>query len=152
LKAQTERASKAKLRKFAKQGYDDPICFQCWERDLRTINLHHVAGEANSSLCVPLCANCHDVASDTQEDLVGGLRLRDPDRRPLVLQAAFDLGLSIMAGAVAISAREATEATFWGLIAVALAGWAIWNLTADMHFATQFGSDYSAGVMAPVPR
>lgn len=140
-----------KLRRFAQAGYDDPACLLCLESDLRTLQLHHLAGEANSNLLVPLCGNCHAIVSDRQEDLPIDLRLRDPDRRPLALQAAFNFGLAIVTGIVSIDSTNATETAFWAMVTMALIAWAVWDLAADTDFAARFGADYSVGVPAMVP-
>jgi hypothetical protein len=36
--------------------------------DWRTLQLHHVAGQAYDDLVAPLCANCHSIMSDAQGD------------------------------------------------------------------------------------
>jgi hypothetical protein len=141
-----------KLRRFAQTGYDDPACLLCHEGDLRTLQLHHLAAEANSNLIVPLCGNCHAIVSDKQEDLPTDLRLRDPDRRPLALQAAFNFGLAILTGIISIDSTNATETALLAIITAALIAWAVWDLAADTDFATRFGADYSVGVPAMVPR
>lgn len=143
---------KRRQQAFQKAGYLAPRCLICGERRLETLELHHVAGEANSALLAPLCSNCHTVQSDEQEDLPVDLRFRDPDRRPLVLQAAFDCGLAILAGAAALTSEDQTESVFLGMIAVALLAWAVYNIAADQHFAATYGQQYSAGVTAPVPK
>jgi hypothetical protein len=119
---------------------------------MRTLQLHHLAAEANSTLTVPLCGNCHAIVSDQQEDLPTDLRLRDPDRRPLALQAAFNLGLAILTGIISIDSTNATETALWAIITAALIAWAVWDLAADTDFAARFGADYSVGVPAMVPQ
>ncbi len=149
-------ATEARLATFVAAGYDAPTCFVCGESAIATLELHHVAAEANSTLAVPLCMNCHAVQSDGQEDLPVDLRLRDEQRRPLVLQAAFDFGLALllMVLSVANASRDgegATAAVFYGLAAVALVAWGVWNLAADAHLAERYGPEYSAAVPAVVP-
>jgi len=107
---------------FAKEDYLDPACLACPETDLRALEFHHVAGKANSDLGGPLCGNCHAIQTDAQEDLPANIRRRDPQRRPLQLQAALQFGLAIMFTALAACARNATTTAFFGMIAVALAG------------------------------
>ena len=136
----------------ATAGYHDPSCLFCSEADLRTLQLHHVSGEANSILGVPLCGNCHAIVSDQQEDLPLDLRLRDPDRRPLLLQAALNFGLAIITGMIGLGSKDGTETAFWAIITVGLIAWAVWDIAADGHFAARFGADYSDAVPAPVPR
>jgi len=152
----SDRSRKNRIRKFENLGYVNPQCLICNEAEIMILELHHVAGEANSKILAPLCGNCHDIQSDAQEDLPADLRLRDPKRRPLVQQAAFELGLALLFGAVicfpSLSVlKDGSWNTFLGIIALTLVGWAIWNLAADPYFAEQFGSDYSVGVPAPVP-
>lgn len=150
--------SKASLNRkrltFENAGYPDPACFTCGQSDLRTLELHHVAAETNSDLLVPLCVNCHSIQSDTQEDAPMDFRLADPERRPLVLQAAFEIGLGSMFSVVAVieSNEDRSYAIALGFIAILLFAWAVWNLAADTHFAGKYGPDYSKGVPVPVPR
>jgi len=146
--SQTEHKKRLKIRNA---GYSTVECAVCCESDIRTLELHHISGEANSSFVAPLCGNCHAAASDAQEDLPTDLRLRDPDRRPLVLQAAFEFGLAIVLGFIATQYEDASGKAFLALVAVILVAWACWNVAADHHFATQFGPDYSTGVPARVP-
>ena len=146
----SEQAREKRLGRLARDGYRDPSCFLCGERDLRTLELHHLSGKANSSLVMPLCRNCHDVISDGQEAF-RSLRLREINRRPLALQAACDIGLSLLAGSLAACAPDTTGQVGWGLIAALFIAWAVWNLAADNHFADLYGADYSSGVPAPVP-
>jgi hypothetical protein len=148
----SDRAIEARLRTFALAGYHDPTCFICGENDLRTLELQHVVGRANSGLVVPYCGNCHAIASDYQEDLPLNLLAHGVERSPLLLQAAFDFGLAIAVGALSIHATGATETTFWALAAVALVAWAVWNIAADQHFSTALGPGYGDAVPAPVPR
>lgn len=151
------RANEARLAALASAGYTSPTCFVCGESAIETLELHHVAAEANGALLVPLCMNCHAVQSDAQEDLPIDLRVRDEHRRPLVMQAAFDLGLALLflvaaATSAAKEGKVGTVAVFYGLVLVALMGWGVWNLAADAHFADRYGADYSALVPAPVPK
>lgn len=41
-------------------------CLTCFESNPHVIEWHHVGGKKNSSLLVPLCANCHLLASKNQ--------------------------------------------------------------------------------------
>jgi hypothetical protein len=145
-----------KLKRYRDAGYPQPTCTICNESDLRTLELDHLAGEANSGLVGPLCANCHAMKSDDEQDRPIDLRRRDPDRSALVLQAAFDFGLAIILGAYAVAAwgeddGQPTRAVFWGLIAAALVAWAIWDLAADEHFTNILGPGYDHAIAAPVP-
>jgi len=92
------------------------------------------------------------MVSDQQEDLPLDLRLRDPERRPLALQAAFNFGLAILTGFIGIDSANATEMAFWAIITAALIAWGVWDIAADTDFAARFGADYSVGVPATVPR
>jgi hypothetical protein len=57
------------------------------------LELDHVANEADSDLLAPLCASHHAVKSHGAETgPMAALRLRDPARRALVVQAAYRLG------------------------------------------------------------
>jgi hypothetical protein len=138
-------------RRFAAKGYPEPQCLGCHESDVCVLELHHVATEANSELVVPLCLNCHAIASDDWEDLSIDLRVRDDERRPLVLQAAFEFGLAVMLWLMAALVPP-TARVFLGMAGIVLVAWAVWNLAADQHFASTYGPDYSIGVAAPVPR
>jgi hypothetical protein len=145
-------ARRRKLALLAQLGYSDFRCFLCDETDLRVFESHHVAGEANGTLQVPLCMNCHAVQSDDQEDLLGALRLRDPHRRPLMLQAAFEFGVAAILMVLAIAtSQEAQSRVFHASLAIVLVAWAVWNLSADEYFVTTYGPEYSRGVPAAVP-
>jgi hypothetical protein len=145
-------------QQFEANGYPDARCTVCGESDLRTLDINHLAGAANSALVAPYCANCHAHFSDQQQDLPAGLLLRDPDRRPLALQAAFNFGLSfalILIAAIIMSSDSKgnmSQAVFYGVAAAALTAWGMWDLAADQHLAQRWGADYSLGVPAEVPR
>lgn len=145
---------KRKVSTFEKAGYPDPQCVTCGEPELRTLELHHLEAAVNSDLLVPLCVNCHAIQSDMQEDAPIDFRLPDPNRRPLVLQAAFEFGLGSIL--IAIAAIESTDKPSYsialGLIAIVLIGWAIWNISADKYFSQKWGLDYAAGVPIKVPQ
>ena len=98
---------KRKHSTFEKAGYVDPQCVTCREPDLRTLELHHLEAAVNSDLLVSLCVNCHAIQSDMQEDAPIDFRLPDPNRRPLVLQAAFEFGLGSIF--IAMAAIESTD-------------------------------------------
>lgn len=145
----TRSALDRRRARLADAGYTESICIICEEHDIRTIELAHIAARANGPWIVPLCANCHAIHSDAEQDELGDLRLADPARRPLVRQAAFQLGLALILGALAASTtRDGSESlqTFYALAAAILAAWAAWDLTADRHFVERFGPDYCAGV------
>jgi hypothetical protein len=146
----TSRSSKA--RRFTEAGYVAPSCLFCHEPDLCVLQLHHVAGQANSELLVPLCGNCHLIVSDDQSDLPANVLSGDLHRRPLVLQAAFNFGLAIVTGIISTDSPDGTEAVFWALVTVGLIAWGVWDIAADGYFLVAFGLDYSEGILAPVPR
>jgi ribosomal protein L37AE/L43A len=131
-------AANRKLARFAKAGYGDPKCTACGLDCLRVLNLHHIAGEANSTLGAPLCENCHALVSDSQEDLptTPDLRLRDLSRDPHLKLAAMLEGVAI----------------FFGLLMIALFAWAAWNRAAATELAAQFGPDYWHVITSAVPR
>jgi len=140
------------LRRFEDAGYESPACVLCAEADLRALELHHVAGQVNSGLTVPCCANCHAMASDSQGELAGKLLRNDAARRPLARQAAFELGVAILILVLIVVTQLPSSGRIAGAsIAGGLIAWAVWNLTADQHFAVRYGEDYSVLVPAEVP-
>ncbi len=153
----TTEALDQRLAAFQAAGYRTPACVACNESDLRTLECDHLAGEANSSFIEPLCLNCHAIKSDEAEDAPwASLRLRDPERSALVLQAAFEFGLAVVLGLyVAASSDDPSEAArtaFFGLAAAALIAWALWNLAANEHFTSILGPGYDKAINAEVPR
>jgi len=150
----SEDARQRKRKRFEESGYSDPACAACGESDIRTLEMHHINAEANSDLCGPLCANCHTIHSDMQNDFPRDLRLRDPDRRALVLQAAFEFGVSILLSVIA--SREQTSGNgSLGLLLFAIVGvlitWALWNIAADEYLSRMYGPEYDQGVLARLP-
>ncbi len=57
-----ERQAKRRL------GSDSPACSHCGSKDWRTLELHHIAGQAFDAMTVILCKNCHAILSDAQSD------------------------------------------------------------------------------------
>jgi hypothetical protein len=49
-------------------GSENPACCHCGNSDWRTLELHHIAGQAFDDLTVILCKNCHAALSDAQSD------------------------------------------------------------------------------------
>ena len=49
-------------------GSENPACCHCGNSDWRTLELHHIAGQAFDGLTVILCKNCHAAMSDGQCD------------------------------------------------------------------------------------
>jgi hypothetical protein len=147
-----------RLREFAEISFPDPACILCPESDLRCLHRHHVAGRANSTLQVPLCRNCHARQSDEQIDALGDLRRVDGSRSPLTRQAAFQFGFALLllvlaAGMVSgvSGGRDPVLGAFFSLMAAALTGWACWNLAADRHLASAYGTDWWTTVPTTAP-
>jgi hypothetical protein len=142
----TPKATGQKARRFEVAGYFEPTCVVCNDDTLQILELDHVANAANSNLLAPLCANHHAVKSHGAETgLMAALRLRDPARRALVLQAAFELGgaaILTMMAAWDGTHGQAARAIFLAAFAVGLAAWAAWNLNADARLAATHGDDY----------
>lgn len=155
--AVSSEALEHKLARFAVDGYPNPTCVVCGESDLRALERDHLAGEANSTFVEPLCLNCHAIKSDDAEDEpMASLRLRDPARSALALQAAFDIGLAAVLGLYGLAAGNeeggAARAAFFALAALALVAWAIWNLSADEYLTQTLGPGYDKAINAEVPR
>lgn len=150
------KASAAKARRFAEAGYFKPACVVCNEPALQLLELDHLDGEANSNRTEPLCGNHHAIKSYWAEHgPMAALRLRDPQRRALVVQAAFEFGLAAILALFAMwegANEEAARAIFFGVASAGLFAWATWNLAADEYFAGAYGVDYDSAVPLPVPR
>jgi len=150
----TETARKKRARCFAELGYPNPTCVVCGEDDICLMEEHHFFGEGNSRLSGPLCANCHAIQSDMQCDFSVDVRRRDPDRRALVYQAAFLLGVFILLTVLGFRERTAGSASL-GTALNAIGGlalmWAYWNVYADGFFAMKFGKDYDKGMSLSYP-
>jgi hypothetical protein len=149
-------ASARKARRFAGDGYFQPSCVICDELTLQILERDHTANEANSHLTAPLCGNHHAIKSHLAETgPMAALRLRDPNRRALVLQAAFEFGLAAILGMVAVwhgAQEETAQCIFFGAAGVALIAWAMWNLAADDYFAGVLGPQYDRAIPALVPQ
>jgi hypothetical protein len=150
------KASAQKARRFKDAGYFKPACIVCDDPNLQILELDHLAHEANSAFVLPLCANDHAIKSFLAESgPMAALRLRDPERSALQLQAAFEFGLGLLLGMFAIvdGVREETaRCACFGLAASFLFAWAIWNLAADKHFENVLGSGYDRAIPAEIPR
>lgn len=155
-KAVSARAATQKARRFQAAGYASPACVVCGEPTLKLLELDHLAGAANADIIEPLCANCHAIKSHAAETgAMAALRLRDPNRSALQLQAAFEFGLAAVLGMFAVwdgARAETARSVFFGVAAGALVAWALWNLAADSHFACMWGPGYDRAVPAAVPR
>jgi hypothetical protein len=150
------KASTQKARRLADVGYPDPSCVICGEPTLQILERDHVAHAANSEFIAPLCGNHHAIKSHVAETgPMAALRLRDPERRALVLQAAFEFGLAAILALFAVwegANEETARAVFFGVASAGLFAWATWNIAADEYFAGAYGLDYDRGVPLPVPR
>lgn len=85
---------------------------------------------------------------------MASLRLRDPNRGPLAIQAAFELGGAVVLTLiVAVDGDDAgARAIFLLALAAALVAWALWNLTADRDLTRALGPGYGNVITAQVPR
>jgi hypothetical protein len=150
------KAAAQKASRFSDAGYSKAACVICEDASLQVLELDHIAGEANSSFVEPLCANHHAIKSHMAESgPMAALRLRDPDRSALALQAAFELGLSAILGMFAVwdgMREETARSVFLGVAAAVLVAWAIWNLAADAHFEKVLGAGYDRAIAAEVPQ
>jgi hypothetical protein len=60
-----ERRRQAALERL---GTNDPRCVFCGEDDWRTLENHHIAGQAYDDFTAIHCRNCHRKQSDMQKD------------------------------------------------------------------------------------
>jgi hypothetical protein len=150
------KASVRQAKRFTDAGYFKPECVICTEPTLQILECDHLAHEANSTLCEPLCGNHHAIKSSMFEHgPLAALRLRDPQRRALVLQAALEFGLAAILAMFAVwegADEETARCIFFGLSSAALFAWATWNLAADEYFVGVLGPAYDRAIPAPVPR
>ena len=150
-------AKKRKAQAIAKAGYDIPACGLCGESALVALELHHLAGAANSESTIALCANCHARQSDAQEDTPIDFRRSDPNRGPLERQAAWLIGAALVLIALIIFLSDEgptgiARAITLGIIASGLFGWGVWNVAADAHLMLRYGPQYAEGVLARLPQ
>lgn len=123
-------------KKLQNLDADEPRCGVCGNDEPKVLEKHHVAGRANSELTVWLCRNHHAIASDMQEDLVPDLRRADPERDPLLTQAAMLRGVAILLI----------------IVAIALLAWSQWNIQASTGLTNQYGADWYKSISAEVPK
>jgi hypothetical protein len=151
-KTMTAKSAKAKARLFEEAGYSKPSCVVCGEASMQLLERDHVENDANSQLQVPLCLNHHAIKSQSAEvEPTATLRLRDPNRRALELQAAFEFGAAAILGMIAVwdGANEQTaRAIFFGVISAGLLLWALWNVQADAHLVSTYGVEYGSTLPA----
>jgi hypothetical protein len=154
-KPYSAQAAARKATRFKEDGHFEPTCIICNDPNLQILERDHLAGEANSAFVEPLCANHHGMKSDMAETgPMAALRLRDPDRTALALEAAFDLGLAfiLIMMAVADGAENTSRAVMLAAAALALVAWGVWNLAADEHFKNVLGPAYDRAIPAEIPR
>jgi hypothetical protein len=153
-KTPSAASQKRKAVRFQEVGYFEPACVVCHEPDLQVLELDHAFNKANSGVTEPLCANHHAVKSFSAEiEPMASLRLLDPNRRALVLQAAFQLGGSAILGMIAVwdgQQGQASRAIFLGVLATGMLLWALWDIQADQHLAAAYGDDYDH-TLPPAP-
>jgi hypothetical protein len=140
---------------FEAAKYPNPACVACDESDLRALELDHLAGAANSRIVEPLCLNCHAIKSDDAEDEpVASLRLRDPNRVGLVLQAAFEFGAAAVLTLIAAQDGDdaGARAIFLFALAAILIAWAFWNLSTHEDLTVAYGADYGRVIQAKPPQ
>jgi hypothetical protein len=154
-KSVSEKGVTRKIKRFEDAGYFHAVCVICSDSNVQVLELDHMANKANSALSEPLCANHHAIKSHVAESgLMAVLRLRDPDRTALALEAAFDFGLATILGMMAVSdgSENASRAVFFATVALALVAWGLWNLAADDHFKNVLGPGYDRAIPAEIPR
>lgn len=154
-KPYSAEAAVKKATRFKEDGYFEPTCIICDDPNLQVLERDHLAGDANSAFVEPLCANHHGMKSDMAETgPMVALRLRDPNRTALALEAAFDLGLAFILSmmAVADGTENASRGVMLSAAALALVAWAVWNLAADAHFKNVLGPAYDRAIPAEIPR
>jgi hypothetical protein len=151
----SDEARRNREKFFAELGYPTPCCIVCRENDICVIEEQHFFGEGNSSLSGPMCANCHAIQSDMQNDFPVDLLRRDPERRSLLRQAAFLLGIFILLSVLGFRETRLGENPSLATALISVAGlalaWAYWNYTADSHFALKFGPDYDKSIPLNAP-
>jgi hypothetical protein len=155
-KPRSAKAESRKAKRLADAGYFEPTCVVCYEPTLQVLEIDHLSGIANSDVTEPLCANHHAIKSYMAETgPMAVLRLRDPERSALLLQAAFEFGIGSILGMFAIwdgAHGETARCIFLGVSSGILIAWALWNVSADSHFETILGPGYDRAIPASVPR
>jgi hypothetical protein len=150
------KANARKAKRFRDAGYHKPACVICYEPTLQVLELDHLVNAANSDIQEPLCANHHAVKSYMAESgPMAVLRLRDPRRSGLLLQAAFEFGLGAILAMIAVwegTHEETARCIFLGVSSWLLFAWAAWNVTADSYFEGVLGPGYDRAIPATVPR
>jgi hypothetical protein len=57
-----------KQKRLEVLGSNHPVCVICGENDWRTLEQHHIAGQAYGDDLCTVCRNCHRKLSDDQKD------------------------------------------------------------------------------------
>src|SRR5690349_8607640 len=57
-----------KQKRLEALGGNRPVCVICGEGDWRTLEQHHIAGQAYGDELCNVCRNCHRKLSDDQKD------------------------------------------------------------------------------------
>lgn len=98
-----EQRRQARLERL---GELDPACVVCGETDDRTLQRHHLAGQAYGEERETVCANCHYKLSDAQAD-----RPNDGSEAPFLVRLAhYLLGLADFDAEVAAKQRDSANA------------------------------------------
>jgi hypothetical protein len=140
LKQQATQARSASVRRAKRLqllGTGNPACAICgYHRNPASLEVHHVAGEANQELSVLLCRTCHDDLSDTAIETLGNLRRRRADRDPLEVLGALLQGNVI----------------FFRSLADSLEAWASWCRKTGPYLSQHLGPRWWEAVPVAVPR
>jgi len=137
-KPPSAKATVRKIDRFKEARYFEPACVICSDPNLQVLELDHHGIKSYMAESGPMAA----------------LRLRDPDRTALALEAAFDFGLAAILGMMAVSdgTENASRAFFFAAVALLLVAWGLWNVTADSHFKNVLGPRYDLAIPAEIPR
>lgn len=134
---QSRNASARRAKRLQLLGTPNPACAVCgYYRNPASLEVHHVAGEANQELSVLLCRTCHDDQSDMAIDTLGDLRRRHADRDPLEVLGALLQGL----------------VNFLRSLSYTLEAWAFWCQKAGLHLREELGPRWWEAVPVAVPR
>jgi hypothetical protein len=130
-------SSTRKAKRLQMLGTGSPSCAVCgFHRNSTSLEVHHIAGEANQELSVILCRTCHDDLSDTAIDTLGDLRRRYANRDPLTVLGALLQGL----------------ADFLRPLGDSLEAWATWCLATGPHLSERLGPQWWKALPAAAPR
>jgi hypothetical protein len=59
---------KRRRKHLERLGFENPKCLYCPEKDVRALQLDHIAGRAYSDDVWVVCSNCHLKRTDIQKD------------------------------------------------------------------------------------